>query len=291
MAFNSLLARQCRFDSHCLLDQLRPLSRASRVPVSFRPEHVGRQRHFASLRERDRRDREKIEQARLTAAAGALSVPSVSALVAGILAGGWYAGWFEGTEKKEDQFVRKLREDGIKVVVFEIFGVMNTSAPEGYVPQHELPDYLEAAALDFLPIARKLAHHGFKLAVASNIEEDLVKNKLGKHSDKYLIGTELGKVLINKRVPEAASATQVYIGFDPKANKAPEHEAGKRYHIRQIAGRYGVKPKEVLLFDICPENLLNEEGWQGVLVRDRKVGLQLDDYLDVVNGAAALRAA
>lgn len=197
----------------------------------------------------------------------------------GIGVGGWYAGWFERDTRKENLLVKKLQAEGRRVVVFEIDGVLSSAKVEGCVPKHELELYLQDTSQDFIPAVRALAFNGFKLAIACTADPAVWDKKLGSNRDRYLVGPELAKALVAKRCPEAGPALEIMVGYDPQAHGAAPEDMGKRYHMRRIAKHYGAMPNELILFDPCTSNLANEEGWQGVLVRDVKLGFQFDDYL------------
>mmetsp|Transcript_21451 Transcript_21451/g.47585 ORF Transcript_21451/g.47585 Transcript_21451/m.47585 type:complete len:81 (+) Transcript_21451:467-709(+) len=75
------------------------------------------------------------------------------------------------------------------------------------------------------------------------------------------------------------------VGFDCRLHGDLSQDRGKRFHMRQIASHYSVPFSKMVLFDDAKQNLVNEDGWHGVLVRDPSKGFCFSDCLGSEAGA------
>lgn len=267
----------------CLTRQLRrPLARtlAATYARSARPASTTWQLPASLVQRRCRTDAQRERELLNRRAAEEGAVPVYPFLAGGVLlaAWGWYDGFFEPRTSKGEQMVAWLEKRKVKVVVFEVDGVMSCgSSPRG-VPTHYLDEYLEDASTDFIEAVGVLTKKGFHLAVATKADPSDYK-KLGVSTETHLIGADLAKVLLSRRCPGVLSRFGIMVGFDPKSHGNKSEELGKRHHLRQIAEHYRVRSNEMVLFDCCQQDLENEDGWIGVLVRDKKLGFQYEDCL------------
>lgn len=200
----------------------------------------------------------------------------------GVLCGfGWYSGWFKlGSGTREDQLVSWLRERNIMVVVFDVDHVMSAENSGDGLVLHEVEDYLRSASQDFVHISQVLASSGFRLAVATRADPELY-NRAGRSKDTHLIGVDIARTLIARRCPNVLKKIDATIGYDPKLHGNQKHEAGKRYHMRHLQNYFNVPFKTMLLITASKNDLVNEDGWIGILVQDKKQGLQFDDILSM----------
>lgn len=244
---------------------------------------------FASNADRDRRDREAVLRAQAQNA-GAAPVTGFIAAVAGLLGGGWYAGWFSGTPSKPDQMVQELHRRGIRVVAFDVDYVMSAASVGDGLPRHELGDFLAKTSQDFVPAARALAQHGFKLAVACRGEDSARKpppppssaGARGASASGFeapLLGPDVARALLSQRCPEVLPHFEAIAGFEARPHDGRPEDVGRRRHMRHIARHYRVECREVLFFGSSPEDLSNEDSWSGVLCRDKREGFRFDDLV------------
>lgn len=236
---------------------------------------------------------------------GAIPVGNFAALGVGLLGAAWYAGYFETELPKPDRMVAWLEDRKITVVVFELDYTMSAASSGDGLPKHELEDFMAQVSEDFVVAVNKLAKQGYKLAVATR--GDPAQYERGRSRDKYLVGPDLARMVIQRRCPDALPSFSIIFGYDPELHRGvsapsedrgsrwrsrkaaaapaplapvPTAELGKRHHMRKIAEHYQVEPKQLVLFDASQEMLENEDGWTGVLVTDRRLGFQFDDCLN-----------
>lgn len=228
-------------------------------------------RHFASFASRDKADRDKLMRAQAEAA-GAVPVNGFLAIGAGLLGGGWYAGWFEGELSKPDRMVQELQRKGVRVVVFDVDHVIFATSVGDGLPRHELSEFLARASQDFVPAARVLAQQGFKLAVTCRGRHVAHRHSSGGSRvdrEAFLHGPDIARALISQRCPDILPRFEVMGGH-------PDDE-GIHHRMRDIAKHYRVECREVLLFTASLEDLSNKDGWIGVLCPSKREGFRFED--------------
>ena len=68
------------------------------------------------------------------------------------------------------------------------------------------------------------------------------------------------------------------VGFDYRLHGKVPDQKGKRKHMREISKFYGNIPlSKMLIIDDSKSSLENEEGYHGLLVRNRDVGFTYED--------------
>merc|ERR1711924_198099 len=139
-------------------------------------------------------------------------------------------------------------------------------------PLEKMKEYIEGASPDFVEAIKVLSKiPGVRLAVATNsdpVEYDLP----GQSRQTHILGPDLARALINHWSPDTLPCFEIMVGFDPKLHKDVPPALGKSVHMRRIAEHYHVPFECMLLIDDTPHNLENNDGWQGVLVRDPNIG-------------------
>ncbi|CAK9068405.1 Hypothetical protein SCF082_LOCUS34450, partial [Durusdinium trenchii] len=172
-------------------------------------------------------------------------------------------------------FVQYLRARSIKVVVFDMDLTMGGGHCGEGILKEDAGAYIAKASPDFVEALRALVALDFKLAVATNsdpAEYDLP----GQSRESHILGPDLATALIKYWCREALPKFEVMVGFDPDLHDDPRL-LGKSHHMRIIAEHYQVPFEEMLLIDDSARNLRNTDGWQGLLVREPKVGFRFED--------------
>eukprot|EP00929_Paragymnodinium_shiwhaense_P018693 TRINITY_DN12986_c0_g1_i1.p1 TRINITY_DN12986_c0_g1~~TRINITY_DN12986_c0_g1_i1.p1 ORF type:complete len:306 (-),score=56.12 TRINITY_DN12986_c0_g1_i1:136-1053(-) len=207
----------------------------------------------------------------------------------------WYLGWFDwsmgqgtfGSDwSKAEKMVNWLDSQGIKVVAFELDGVIRGKTGEDAIPRHEAQDYIAGTSKDFIIAARTLSRHGFGLALASTSDEAACSTQ-GRSPASHMAGEELTKMLLRQRCPEAQEHFRVMVGYDPKLHgqDAPSHPGGEKYyHVDRISQHYRVSMEEICLVDVASKTKADKDTypWVTVPVRDPKEGFQFEDVLELV---------
>eukprot|EP00927_Polykrikos_kofoidii_P005704 TRINITY_DN12260_c0_g4_i1.p1 TRINITY_DN12260_c0_g4~~TRINITY_DN12260_c0_g4_i1.p1 ORF type:complete len:230 (-),score=39.15 TRINITY_DN12260_c0_g4_i1:210-845(-) len=186
----------------------------------------------------------------------------------------------EGASPRCKAFLQWVMERGIEVVVFDMDHTMSACHCGSGLPRGELDSYTGAASSDFVEAARALCRiPGMKLAVATGsdpVEYDVP----GFSRETHILGPDLATALIQRWCPEVLPSFEVMVGFDPRLHEEVPLYPGKTVHMRRIAEHYGgMSASRMVLIDDIQSCLMNDDGWHGVLVRDRSVGFRFEDCL------------
>ena len=73
------------------------------------------------------------------------------------------------------------------------------------------------------------------------------------------------------------------VGYDYRLHGKDPSNKGKRYHMREISSFYKIPFEQMIIIDDSISSLKNEDGWCGLLVHDRSVGLSRLDILKYIN--------
>lgn len=193
----------------------------------------------------------------------------------------------EGVEAKSKatpqcmRFVEWLLANGIDVVVFDMDMTMGSGHCGPGLAIAKVGDYIAGASPDFVEAALVLSRMpGIRLAVATNsdpAEYDLE----GQSRDTHILGPDLARALIQHHCgSDVLARFEIMIGHDPDLHKDMTPLLGKSVHMRKIAEHYGSKFERMILIDDSPSRLENVDGWQGILVRNPKVGFRFEDCLE-----------
>ena len=183
------------------------------------------------------------------------------------------------------QFITFLKQNNIKCIVFDMDHTMSACHCGAGLPKNELGKYIHAVSADFIALASALAlEPNFHLAVATGSDpfEYSLPNQ-SKHS--HILGPDLAKALINQTCPKyVLHKFQIMVGYDYRLHGKIANEKGKRHHMRKISKFYNNIPfNEMIIIDDSISSLKNEDGWHGMLVHDRTIGLTRFDIEKYTN--------
>lgn len=179
------------------------------------------------------------------------------------------------------RFIRWVQTRGYEVVVFDMDRTMTAGhCGAGILRGPKLEQYVSAVSPDFIEAARALhalPSPGVRLAVATG-SDPVEYDRLGSDArETHILGPDLAQEVIRRTCPEALPGFKVMVGFDCRLHDDRPQDKGKRHHMREISERYDNVPFErMILFDDSAMCLANEDGWRGVLVRQR-CGFRFED--------------
>lgn len=173
-------------------------------------------------------------------------------------------------------FIAKLRERGIKVVVWDMDQTMGGGHCGEGILKEQAAEYIAQASPDFVEAVRALHLLDFKLAVATN-SDPLEYDLPGQSRETHILGPDLAFALIEYWCKEALSRFEIMVGIDQNLHDEPK-QLGKSRHMQIIAEHYQVRFEQMLLIDDSASNLGSLDGWQGLLVREPKVGFRFQDW-------------
>jgi len=188
-------------------------------------------------------------------------------------------------EVRAEKFITFLKERGIACIVFDMDHTMSAHHCGPGLLKIKLKEYIGAASKDFVSLATSLAlynsqkgeEHHFFLAVATG--SDPAEYELeGQSRDTHILGPDLATALIRATCPASVLPLfKIMVGFDYRLHGKVPNQKGKRKHMRDISKFYGIPMSKMLIIDDSESSLENEEGYHGLLVRNRDVGFTYED--------------
>eukprot|EP00008_Paramoeba_atlantica_P008033 CAMPEP_0201497300 /NCGR_PEP_ID=MMETSP0151_2-20130828/64773_1 /ASSEMBLY_ACC=CAM_ASM_000257 /TAXON_ID=200890 /ORGANISM="Paramoeba atlantica, Strain 621/1 / CCAP 1560/9" /LENGTH=198 /DNA_ID=CAMNT_0047887859 /DNA_START=24 /DNA_END=620 /DNA_ORIENTATION=+ len=182
----------------------------------------------------------------------------------------------EGAVDVVDKYVVALKKKNVKIVTFDMDRTMSSSHCGSGLLRSELQTYISSASHDFQVLAKRLHHHGLRMAVATG--SDPVEYEIkGQSRETHILGPDLATALITSTIPETLPTFGIMVGHDPRLHSDVQSFSGKSFHMRKIQEFYRVSFEEMILIDDYAPALINDDGWIGVRVLDPLVGFRLAD--------------
>lgn len=201
----------------------------------------------------------------------------------------WYAVTQSRARKRQQgqwtaKFISFLKKSDIQCIVFDMDHTMSAFHCGEGIRKAEQREYIRAASKDFVALASALAvEPKFRLAVATGsdpAEYDLP----GQSRETHILGPDLATALINQTCPAfVLPRFEIMVGYDYRLHGKEPTNRGKRYHMRKISKFYNIPFEQMLIIDDSVSSLKNEDGWHGMLVHDRSIGLSRVDILKYIN--------
>lgn len=185
-------------------------------------------------------------------------------------------------QKQVQQFVAKLRELGIKMVVFDLDQTACKRHSGGVLPREETQAYIDDIAPDFLTIVPVLAKEGFYLSICTFTDSHYYFEEGGDirfPKAEYIAGHELVNAFLEKHFDKEIVDKFFNVPYHPGIHDDPEIPNDKNYHLKKVWQYYKkqnipLAPKECILFDDTRDNVTNARGFKAVVV-DRGTAFQL----------------
>ena len=150
------------------------------------------------------------------------------------------------------QCIQKLREKGIKVVVFDMDLTIVNQHSRGRLKRGEpLEEFLSKVSPDFVQLVPALYKEGFQLAIATHSDEAEYNRRITPET--HILGDELAKTVLKRHLDAPVADSFYIVAYNPYARKNPIRvyfgDWAKRHHMTLIQTHYQVKPEEMLMVD------------------------------------------
>ncbi len=173
------------------------------------------------------------------------------------------------------KFISFLKKNGIRCIVFDMDHTISSEHCGEGIRKTEQDKYIRAASADFVSLASALSlEPQFRLAIATGSdpsEYDLP----GQSRETHILGPDLATLLIDQTCPRfVLPKFEIMVGYDYRLHGKDLSNKGKRYHMRKISKFYNIPFEQMIIIDDSISSLKNEDGWCGMLVHDRNVGIE-----------------
>ncbi len=189
------------------------------------------------------------------------------------------------TDDLVQQSIERLRERGIKVVIFDMDLTIVKQHSRGRMQRGEpLEVFLSLVSPDFVKLAPALHKQGFHLAIATHSDEAEYSRRITP--TMHILGDELAKTVLQRHLPPEVADSFFVVAYNPYARRNPFQtffgDWAKRHHMNLIQNHYQVQPQEIVLFDDTLPIVMDcrrKCGIQAVQVSPL-VGFTMKDILD-----------
>lgn len=183
------------------------------------------------------------------------------------------------------QSIERLRERGIKVVIFDMdLTIVNQHSRGSLRRGDPLEAFLARVSPDFVKLAPALHKEGFHLAVATHSDEAEYGRRITP--DTHILGDGLANTVLQRHLPPEVAESFFIVAYNPYARNNPFvtyfGDWAKRHHMKLIQNHYKVQSQEMLLFDDTKPivmDCIRKCGVQAVQVSPL-VGFRMSDILD-----------
>lgn len=180
--------------------------------------------------------------------------------------------------------IARLRDRGIKVVIFDMDLTIVNQHSRGRLQRQDLEAFLAKTLPDFVKLVPELHKQGFQLAIATHSDEAEYSTKVTP--ELYIIGTELATTVLQRNFePEVANSFFI-VAYNPYVRVSLMQTMffggwAKRYHMALIQNHYQVQPNEMLMIDDTKpivKDCIKKCGVQAIDVSPL-TGFSMDDIL------------
>lgn len=153
-----------------------------------------------------------------------------------------------------EQAIQRLREKGVKVVIWDMDLTMTKTHSHGRLQRGEpLEEFLNDVSPDFVQLVPSLAREGFGLAIATHSDEKEYSGSITPET--HILGNELAIAVLKRHFDASVVSSFFIVAFNPFVRYSPLRTVfgggwSKRHHIQAIQEYFQISsPQEMLLLD------------------------------------------
>eukprot|EP01083_Nonionella_stella_P256435 878935_1 len=166
-------------------------------------------------------------------------------------------------------FVAKLLEDNIKLVIFDMGGTatptrtrgrIRTKDPNGVYGSAELKAFSASATQDFKEIVPILLKDGFSVGIATYSDKIFMSHEKKEDRKMVLAGEALVDEFLEGSFPGEDNNSNLRESIGVIARHSPDHyrdesRHNKNPHIEDLCDRFGLETRQAVLFDDAIDNV------------------------------------